>query len=575
MTTIQFLKTILKEKTKIFSLFIFTAFSARLLDLGVPFVFKLLVDESNIYLKGELDSSFSVWIICLVLCLIALSSRALFRLVDYIELKFTPQLSQEISSKLFDYITNHSVSYFQNNFSGAIAHKIKQVSEITKYFFTIYTITFLQIFTVLTFSSVIIYSKSPALSIFILFFGTFYVYLSYIMAKKSKQLAAEWSDQTSKVTGNLIDSIENMILVKSLAKTNQELDNIHGHLEEEKEKLIDLKKQINKTKIVHVLISGFIITVSLLSSVYLLISKQISLGDFLFIFMMISRLTGEFFMLGDITTDILEKYGTLNESLSFIYKEQDDDKNNPNIHIKEGKIVLENLSFSYKPNNPILNNINLTIKPGEKIALVGHSGSGKSTLTKLILKQYNPKQGSILIDGQNLSCFNSDSINEKITYIHQNVYLFNRSIRDNILYAKPEASEEELIDVCIKSGCLDFIRNKENGFETIVGERGVQLSGGEKQRLALARAFLLNNPILILDEPTSALDSISEKIIQDSLNELIKDKTVIIIAHRLSTIKHMDRVLVMDHGVIAEEGTHEYLISKEGIYSKLWKTQIF
>ena len=170
--------------------------------------------------------------------------------------------------------------------------------------------------------------------------------------------------------------------------------------------------------------------------------------------------------------------------------------------------------------------------------------------------------------------FNVDSINQKITYLHQDVHLFNRSIRENILYAKPDATEEELLDVCIKSGSLDFIQSKEKGFDTIVGERGVQLSGGEKQRLALARAFLLNNPILILDEPTSALDSISEKIIQESLHNLIKNKTVIVIAHRLSTIKNMDRIMVLEKGELIESGSHDDLVNKNGKYSKLWKTQI-
>jgi len=289
---------------------------------------------------------------------------------------------------------------------------------------------------------------------------------------------------------------------------------------------------------------------------------------------MITRLSGEFFYIGETTTDVVEKYGTLTEGLSFIYKEQVDCVNKPNIDISIGEVKFNSVNFSYNQNQTIFKNLNIHIKPGEKIALVGNSGSGKSTLVKLILKQYKPQNGIITIDEQNLNDFNVDSINQKITYLHQDVHLFNRSIRENIIYAKPEATEEELIDVCIKSGSLDFIQSKEKGFDTIVGERGVQLSGGEKQRLALARAFLLNNPILILDEPTSALDSISEKIIQESLHKLIENKTVIIIAHRLSTIKDMDRIIVLEKGEIIEAGSHNELISKNGKYSKLWKTQI-
>lgn len=290
--------------------------------------------------------------------------------------------------------------------------------------------------------------------------------------------------------------------------------------------------------------------------------------------MMITRLSGEFFYIGETTTDVVEKYGILTEGLSFIYKEQVDCVNKPNIDIKIGEVKFKNIDFCYNQNQNIFKKLNFHIKPGEKIALVGNSGSGKSTLIKLILKQYKPQDGVIAIEEQNLNDFNVDSINQKITYLHQDVHLFNRSIRENIIYAKPEATEEELIDVCIKSGSLEFIQSKEKGFDTIVGERGVQLSGGEKQRLALARAFLLNNPILILDEPTSALDSISEKIIQESLHKLIENKTVIIIAHRLSTIKDVDRIIVLEKGEIIESGSHDELISKNGKYSKLWKTQI-
>lgn len=575
MTPIQFLKNIFKQNKKIFFHLLFAAGIARILDLLLPYAFKNIIDESNQYLLSEGNSTLKIWIWCGVLCGTALISKIFYRLCDHIEIKFVPQISEDISSKLFSYVTDHSVSYFQNNFSGAIAHKIKQVSEITKYFFSTYAVSLLQVFIVLTFSSIIIFPKSLSLSIFIFGFGSVYVYFSYKMAIKSKQLAAAWSTQSSTVTGNLIDSIENIILVKSLGKQNQEISHIKEHLSIEKDTFVSLKKYMNKMKIVHGVISSLLISVTVLYAVYLLLNKAISIGDTIFIFMIITRLSGEFFALGDITTDILEKYGILQEALGFIYKEQEEQKLKPNISINNAEIVFDNTVFGYNPNKLIFDGLNLHIHAKEKIALVGHSGSGKSTLTKLILKQHKVKSGNILIDNQNLNDFNVDSINEKITYIHQDIHLFNRSIRENILYAKPEANEEELIEVCRKSGCLEFIMKKENGFDTIVGERGVQLSGGEKQLLALARAFLLNNPILILDEPTSALDSISESIIQESLNELIKDKTVIIIAHRLATIQHMDKVVVMNNGAIAEQGTHEELLKKNGIYLNLWKSQTY
>lgn len=230
-----------------------------------------------------MESMNNIWFWGITLCGIGLLSKVLFRLNDYIELKFSPRLTEEISIDLFKYITNHSVSYFQNNFSGSITHKIKQISEITKYFLTFYTISILQIITVLIFSCGVIFQKSSTLGMFIFIFGLIYMYLSYIISKKNKVLAAEWSEQSSKVNGSLTDSIENMLLVKSLAKSEQEINAIKEHLSEEKNKLVELKNNMNKIKIFHVIVSSTIITVTLLSSIYLLINHKITIGDFFFI----------------------------------------------------------------------------------------------------------------------------------------------------------------------------------------------------------------------------------------------------------------------------------------------------
>jgi len=317
-----------------------------------------------------------------------------------------------------------------------------------------------------------------------------------------------------------------------------------------------------------------IIIFVLFYSLYLYLNKIITLGDFVFNFTIITRITDNFYMLGELISDMLEKYGTFSSAIAFIYKKQDDDSHLPDLKVTGGEIILDNITFKYT-NKYIFNNFNLHIKEKEKVAIVGHSGSGKSTLVKLLMKQYKLESGSINIDGQNINNFNSESISHNITYVNQDVYLFNRTIRENITYIKPEATEEELIEACTKAGCLEFILLKEKGFETLVGERGVQLSGGEKQRIALARAFLLNKPILILDEPTSALDATSESIIQQSIKELIKDKTVIIIAHRLAKIKNMDRLIVMDKGNVIEDGEHEELLNTGGKYQELWNNQMY
>ena len=229
--------------------------------------------------------------------------------------------------------------------------------------------------------------------------------------------------------------------------------------------------------------------------------------------------------------------------------------------------------FVYKNGATVFNNFSLKIKSGEKVGLVGHSGSGKSTLTKLLMRFVNISGGEILIDGQNIRAVRQDDLRQHISYISQEPILFHRSIRDNIAYSRPNASEEQIIESAKKAHAHEFILNLKYGYDTLVGERGVKLSGGERQRVAIARAMLKDSPILMLDEATSSLDSISESYIQDAFNELMKGKTTIVIAHRLSTIQKMDRIIVLDKGQIAEEGTHKELLENNALYSKLWEHQ--
>jgi ATP-binding cassette subfamily B protein len=221
----------------------------------------------------------------------------------------------------------------------------------------------------------------------------------------------------------------------------------------------------------------------------------------------------------------------------------------------------------------LFSKLNLHIKAGEKIGLVGHSGSGKTTLTKLLLRFNDIDSGEILIDGQNVAAITQEDLRRHVAYIPQEPLLFHRSIRENIAYGKPEASDEEIEEAAKKAYATEFIDKLPAGYNTLVGERGVKLSGGQRQRIVIARAILKDAPILVLDEATSALDSESEKYIQAALMELMKKRTAIVIAHRLSTIQKMDRIIVLDHGTIVEEGSHKDLIKQNGTYAKLWAHQ--
>jgi ABC-type multidrug transport system fused ATPase/permease subunit len=243
------------------------------------------------------------------------------------------------------------------------------------------------------------------------------------------------------------------------------------------------------------------------------------------------------------------------------------------LQVNAGVVDLVNVHFAFASNNPVLDNITLQVKSGERIGLVGPSGAGKSTLVRLLLRFYDIQQGSILIDGQNIRNITQSSLREAISFVPQDPILFHRSLHDNICYGKTDASDEEVIRAAKLAHCHEFIEKLTNGYDTFVGERGIKLSGGERQRVAIARAILKNAPILILDEATSSLDSHSEMLIQEALENLMKGKTVIVIAHRLSTIKKMNRIVVIDHGKILEEGNHDELVSRGGLYAHLWSLQ--
>jgi ATP-binding cassette subfamily B protein len=265
--------------------------------------------------------------------------------------------------------------------------------------------------------------------------------------------------------------------------------------------------------------------------------------------------------------------------MAAVFESQDVEKDNPNasaLTISKGEITFDKVNFAYSgsetTNSCLFEDFSLNIKAGEKVALVGQSGSGKTSLTKLLFRFFEPQQGNIYFDGQNAKDFTLDSLRNQISLVPQQPELFHRSVRDNILL-NTEAGDEQLREVAKKSQSLEFIEKLPQQFETMVGERGVKLSGGEKQRIALARAFLENAPIVVLDEATSALDSITENLIQTAIFDLIENKTAIVIAHRLSTILRMDRIIVLENGKILEQGTHQELLEKDGSYAAMWKHQ--
>lgn len=393
-------------------------------------------------------------------------------------------------------------------------------------------------------------------------------------------MASEQADARSLMTGRIVDSYTNISTVKLFSHSRRETE----YAEEGMEGFLDtVHRQMR-------LVTGFDVAVQLANyillfsiaaiSIYLWMGSAITVGSIAIAISLALRINGMSMWIMWEVGALFENMGTVVDGIKTLSKPiaiQDEPNAKP-IKVDQGGIEFDDVSFHYGENKGVISNLNLNIKPGEKVGLVGRSGAGKSTLVNLLLRFHDVEGGSIRIDGQPIDKVTQDSLRSKIGMVTQDTSLLHRSIRDNILYGKPDASEEELLAATRQAHAHEFIDTLTDpfgnaGYDAQVGERGVKLSGGQRQRIAISRVLLKNAPILILDEATSALDSEVEAAIQESLNELMEGKTVIAIAHRLSTIAAMDRLIVLDKGEVIEEGSHQELINHGGIYAQLWAHQ--
>jgi ATP-binding cassette subfamily B protein len=328
------------------------------------------------------------------------------------------------------------------------------------------------------------------------------------------------------------------------------------------------------------IIQGMLIAIMLGFMVYFLIylygKHLISVGDF-------ALILGLGTEVGHITWHTMGQVDEFNEAVGkckqclsrlIVPQEIQDKEGATSLVTTKGQITFSKVKFHYKGASPLFQNKSVTIKAGQKVGLVGYSGSGKSTFVNLILRFYDVTEGQIFIDEQDVRDVTQESLYNNIAMIPQDPTLFHRTLMENIRYGRTEASDDEVREAARRAHAHDFIQALPQGYDSLVGERGVKLSGGQRQRIAVARAILKNAPILILDEATSQLDSVTERLIQDALWELMENKTTLVIAHRLSTLLHMDRILVFDHGKIVEDGTHQELLAQAGIYKTLWETQV-
>ncbi len=518
----------------------------------------------------------------ITLALFILLVRPALQLFDVLLLNNTilPNFGTLIRWRAHKHVLRQSVGWFENDFAGRIANRIMQTPPAAGE-------AVFQVFDAITFSlaymagaAVLLWAADPRLILPLLVWLFLYGLLIAWTVKRVGPASKEASDARSTVTGRVVDSYSNIHSVKMFAHHNRELTFAKEAIEKSRQTFQVEMRIYTIMDASLVTLNGLLIVGVVGWGIALWMQGSASVGIVAAATALTLRLNAMTGWIMWALTSFFRQLGVVAEGMETIAQPIDlvDAANAAPLRLSQGKIELQNLSHHYGRGAGGLDRISLDIKPGEKIGLIGRSGAGKSTLVKLLLRFYDAESGQILIDGQDIRGVTQDSLRSNIGMVQQDSSLLHRSVRDNLLYGRPEATEEQMIAAAKQAEAHDFILDLEDpqgrtGYDAHVGERGVKLSGGQRQRVTLARVILKDAPILLLDEATSALDSEVEAAIQGTLYGMMEGKTVIAIAHRLSTIAQMDRILVLDGGHIVEEGSHQQLLEAKGLYAQFWARQ--
>ena len=539
-----------------------------------PLIYKNIIDA--ISASGTAGDTREILIqLIIYLVVVILSYLIMMRIGEYAMTFSQNNIMRELSNYSLEKLSGHSYEFFTNNFAGGLVAKSKRFVRSFETIHDTIVFTFWNTGIQLAGTFLILFYVAPLVGIFFLFWCAIYILVSLIFARKKIKYDLARAEADSMVTGRMSDIIANIFNIKIFTGKKREQDNFALATKKESDARGSAWYFQNFINIIQ---AGFIMILEaggIYIAIYLWLKGSISTGTVVLVQVYFGSVFSSVWNLGNAITKFSEALTDASEMVQIFETVPSviDNKECPPCAITKGNIYFDNISFWYNEKIPVFENFSLEIKAGQKIGLIGYSGSGKTTITKLLLRFFDIQSGSILIDGQNIADIKQDDLRKNIAYVPQDPILFHRSLKENIAYSNPEATDEKIIEAAKKAHAHEFISSFPLGYETLVGERGIKLSGGERQRVAIARAMLKKAPILILDEATSSLDSMSENYIRDSFDKLMNGKTAIVIAHRLSTVQKMDRIVVLDKGKIVEDGAHQELLNKKGTYYNLWNHQ--
>lgn len=530
---------------------------------------------SGNYIPGQVWSSFSSTL--LLFGFLLLWGAVGWRVMDAFVWRLEGKVTRDLAERVYSHLLGQSANFHANTFGGSL---VSQTNKLIGGYVRIADTTIyqtLQLISVILFTVIFLASRAPLFVILLLIFSAIYVLSAFYVTREVRFLGAKHASSESHQTGYLADSISNVMAIKSFSATKHENSEFSQYTNRTYNWLLDLMRANQKQMIYFGVFNRVIQFGSLLLAIVSVVMLKANVATAFLIFSYTSTLINQLWQFGN---NSLRNYnrslGDAHDMVEILHLQPviKDPINPEKVVITAGEIELKDVGFMHDgANTSLFQHLNLHISPGEKVGLVGHSGSGKTSLTRILLRFSDIDSGEILIDGQNIAHITQDDLRSQIAYVPQEPLLFHRSLTDNILYGRQQASQDEVIEASKMAHAHEFVTLLPKGYDTLVGERGVKLSGGQRQRVAIARAMLKDAPILLLDEATSALDSESEVLIQKALWKLMEGRTAVVIAHRLSTVQKMDRIIVLDNGKIVEQGSHSELIKKKGVYAGLWAHQ--